>query len=107
LPIVHCLLSAALSFIIHHESEVNMTRRTAGKRAREIGLVMLVLGLASGAYFTAVLKGTLFGASDVHGETIMTWPDIVPPLLISGTAMIVLIVAGLLTWIFGSRTDRT
>ena len=82
-----------------------MSRRTAGKRARVIGLVMLVLGAACGVYATFVLQGKLYGARSVYGDTSMTW-DSIPHLVYSGAAMIVLIVAGLPTWLIGSCLNR-
>jgi xanthine/uracil/vitamin C permease (AzgA family) len=37
----------------------------------------------------------------MHGNRSMTWPASLLALLISGSAMIVLLVAGLMTWIIG------
>jgi hypothetical protein len=69
--------------------------------ARAIGLVLVVLGLAFGLFAAAVLNGWVFGVMGADGNRSMTWPASLLALLISGGGMIVLFVAGLVTWIIG------
>ena len=71
------------------------------------GLVMMMLGLACGLFAVAVLNGWVFGIADMHGNRSMTWPASLLALAISGGAMIVLLIAGLMTWIIGGiRASR-